>query len=95
MDDKRFQAIDLSFNIGIADRIGRIGNVMDCNPGGSVICEPGSKGCGGGGMTCVGNSCSGASATRDIGFDSRILVNPEELVELQKELRAVVARFAR
>jgi hypothetical protein len=93
MKDK-FHAVDLSFNIGVPG-IRDMGNVMDCNSGGSVICNPGTGGCGSAGMTCVGTSCSGKSATRELGFDSRILVNPAELEALQKELASVVARFAR
>lgn len=93
MSDK-FRAIDLSFNIGIPG-LRDLGNVVDCNSGGSVICNAGTGGCGSGGMTCVGTSCSGKSATREIGFESRILVNPVELESLQKELISVVARFAR
>lgn len=91
---EKFRAIDLSFNIGVAG-IRDLGNIMDCNDGGSVICNPGTGGCGSGGMTCVGTSCSGSSATRELGFDSRILVNPAELEALQKELISVIARFAR
>lgn len=91
---EKFRAIDLSFNIGIPGHHD-LGNMMDCNPGGSVICDPGTGGCGGAGMTCVGSSCSGKSATRELGFDSRILVNPAELEALQKELISVVTRFAR
>lgn len=90
----KFLAVDLSFNIGILGARD-VGTVMDCNSGGSVICNPGTGGCGSGGMTCVGSSCSGKSATRELGFDSRILVNPVDLEKLQRELISVVARFSR
>jgi hypothetical protein len=90
----RFEVIDLSFNIA-AIGINDPGSLMDCNPGGSVICLPGSNGCGGGGRTCVGSSCSGSSATRDLSFDSRIRINPAELEKLQAEVMAVVKKFAK
>jgi hypothetical protein len=90
----RFEVIDLSFNIA-ASGIKDPGDRMDCNPGGSIICEAGTKGCGGGGLTCVGSSCSGSSATRDLGFDSRIRINPAELEKLQAEVMAVVRKFAK
>lgn len=92
MQDKRFDPVNLSFNIGSA--LDKIGNVLSCNSGGSVICDTGTGGCGSAGMTCVGTSCSGSSATK-VGFDSQIRINPAELESLQKELMNVVARFAR
>jgi len=89
-----FLAVDLSFNISIPG-IRDVGNVMECNSGGSVICNAGTGGCGSAGLTCVGSSCSGKSATRELGFDSRILVNPADFEALRKELMSVVVRFAR
>jgi hypothetical protein len=90
----RFEAVRLSFNVGIPAGFNP-GNQADCNPGGSVICDPGTGGCGGGGMTCVGSSCSGSSATRELMFDSHILVDRVRLAALQKELVAVVNKYSR
>ncbi len=93
--EKRFTPVSLAFNLNVLD-IGRPATInQDCNSGGSVICNPGTGGCGSGGMTCVGTSCSGASATKDLGFDAHILVEHGELQALQKELHSVVSRFAR
>lgn len=93
---KRFEAVNLSFNVGIPAGIAFPGgDIADCNPGGSVICTAGTGGCGSAGLTCVGSSCSGSSATREFMFDSRILVAREKLAALRKELMAVVSRYAR
>jgi hypothetical protein len=92
--NKRFIAVSLSFNVGARSVVGQLRTpAEDCNPGGSVICNPGTGGCDGG-LTCVGNSCSGSSATKDFNFDSEILVAHEELAALREELATVVRRFA-
>ena len=91
---KRFEAVSLSFNVGIPGS-GALGDMADCNPGGSVICDPGTGGCGAGGMSCVGNSCGGSSATRDLAFDSRIFVDREKLSLLKKELTGLVKKYGR
>ena len=89
MNENRFEAVTLSFNIGIPETL----KPAECNPGGSVICDPGTGGCGGAGMTCVGNSCSGSSATREFSFESRINVANEKLASLHKELTELVKKF--
>jgi hypothetical protein len=69
--------------------------LADCNPGGSIICEGTTKGCGSGSLTCVGSSCSGKSATRELGFEGRVMLDPGEFDELRAELAQVIAKFAR
>lgn len=95
--DRRFTSVNLAFNIS------GLGSVADCNPGGSIICDPGTGGCDGTAMSCVGTSCSndssfmGCFSGSDIverGLDTHILVAREALQELRAELQQVVARFA-
>ena len=69
--------------------------LADCNPGGSIICEGTTKGCGAGSLSCVGTSCSGNSATRELGFEGRVMLDPGEFEALQAELAQVIAKFAR
>lgn len=89
VDTKRFVTARLSFNIG--GPIGNIGNVADCNPGGSVWCS--ETRCGG--NSCFGTTCSGGSCSvTKHEFDSRILVEQVQLEKLQKQLTAVVEQFA-
>lgn len=83
----RFTAVNLTLNLP------NVGTNQDCNPGGSVICDPGTKGCDAG-MTCVGNSCGGSSATINFDFDARILVADTELKALRTELQKVVKTYA-
>ncbi len=86
--DKRFLTARLSFNIG---PIGRGGNNADCNSGGSTWCA--DTKCGNG--SCFGTSCSGGSCSvTKHEIDSVILVEEGELAALQKQLVAVVERFA-
>jgi hypothetical protein len=84
----RFEMVNLAFNVGGLS----LGDMTACNPGGSVICPSGS-GCPPG--TCVGASCSGKSATLELGFESRILVAKTHLAKLQAEIQAVVAKYQR
>jgi|GEM_PF-5922803 len=67
----------------------------DCNPGGSIICEGTTKGCGTGSLTCVGTSCSGKSATIEHGFEGRVMLDPGDFDALRSELAQVIAKFAR
>ncbi|CAN7359251.1 hypothetical protein LJR225_002167 [Phenylobacterium sp. LjRoot225] len=91
MPDNRFELTKLSFNIGAPQLPGA--DLASCNSGGSVICNPGTGGCGGAAMTCVGTSCSGKSGTM-WGFDANILINPVDLEALQEEVMTVVQKFA-
>jgi len=97
---KRFARMALTFNIAGLHIPG--GDSQDCNPGGSIICDPGTGGCGSGGMSCVGSSCSNDSSFMGCGagsevfdpsMDAHILVAHERLAELRKELQAVVSRY--
>lgn len=96
--NKRFGTVSLSFNVEVRDEFGgiaNIGNRADCNPGGSVICDPGTGGCGAAALSCVGSSCGGNSATKELNFDAQILVERSQLEALQKELHNLMTRFTR
>jgi hypothetical protein len=60
----------------------------ECNPGGSTICDTGTKGCGSGGMTCVGTSSKLEM------IEMMVSIPPDELGRLQAELVAVLKKFA-
>ena len=70
-------------------------DLADCNPGGSIICEGTTKGCGNGSLTCVATSCSGKSATRELGFEGRLMLDPVEFEALRAELAQVIVKYAR
>lgn len=65
------------------------GSNEECNPGGSTICWSPTKGCGSGGMTCVGTSSKLEM------IEVAISLPPDELAKFQEELSALVARFAK
>jgi hypothetical protein len=97
----RFASVHLALNISPVGHapLGTPGLPQgDCNPGGSTICDPGTKGCGAGGMTCVGTStnmdCVGGSEIFDLGLDARINVQETELKALRAELQKVMSSFA-
>lgn len=82
----RFVTARLSFNLGALG-----GDVADCNPGGSVWCA--ETKCGG--SSCFGTTCSGGSCSvTKHEIDSRILVEQSQLEQLQKQLVAVIEKFA-
>lgn len=71
------------------------GGLVDCVPGGSIICEGTTKGCGVAPYTCVGKSCTGNSATKELGFEGRVMLDPGEFDALRAELAEVISKFAR
>jgi hypothetical protein len=86
IEAKRFVTARLSFNLG---NIG--GDIADCNPGGSVWCS--ETKCGG--SSCFGSTCSGGSCSvTKHEIDSRIIVEQVQLEALQKQLVAVIEKFA-
>ena len=90
--NKRFEAVSLSFNIGSPTSVSdNLNPLLDCNPGGSVICTVGTD-CSSGG-TCVGTSCSGNSATKDLSLDAHILVDKDQLENLRNQLQKVLTKF--
>lgn len=84
---RRFASVNLVMNISRG--------LEACNPGGSVICAPGSKGCDVYvNLTCSGKSCSGTS--RDVVepvIEAVIEVEQSELEALRIELQNVVRRY--
>jgi len=91
--NKRFEAVSLSFNIGSPSSFSdKINPLLDCNPGGSIICTVGTD-CSSGG-TCVGTSCNGNSATKDLSLNAHILVDKEQLEKLRNQLQKVLKKFA-
>lgn len=68
-----------SFNLGAED--------SECNPGGSTICWSPTKGCGSGGMTCVGTSSKMEM------MEVMVSLPPDELQKLQKELTSLISKF--
>lgn len=77
---KRFELVQLSFNIGA--------------PAGARACPDDSQ-CGGVSEDCNGPSCNGSSSDPRMQFDARILVERARLQALRAELQRVVTRFAR
>ena len=81
-----YRTVNLAINLA-----GRAINPLDtqseCNPGGSTICWSPTKGCGSGGMTCVGTS------TKLEMMEVLVSLPPDELEKLQAELTAVLRKF--
>lgn len=79
-----FRTVNLAMNLS--------GRPLDlnaeCNPGGSTICWTPTKGCGSGGMTCV------TTSTKLEMMEVTVSLPPDAIEELQRELSAVVAKFA-
>lgn len=98
---KRYASVKLALNFSALHG----GDVAECNPGGSIICDPGTGGCGGSpGLSCVGSSCKNdssflgcgiASEVFDPGIDSHILVERKELKLLRNELQQVMKKFSK
>lgn len=82
-----FRTVNLAMNLS-----GRAINPLDlnseCNPGGSTICWSPTKGCGTGSMTCVGTS------TKLEMLEVMVSLPPDDLEALQRELTALVSKFA-
>jgi hypothetical protein len=77
---KRFELVQLSFNIGA--------------PIGAGACPDDSR-CGGVTEDCNGPSCNGSSGDPRMQFETRILVERARLQALRAELQRVVTKFAR
>jgi hypothetical protein len=64
-------------------------DLAECNPGGSTICWSPTKGCGSGGMTCVGTSTKLEMLEVMVSLPS-----PEDLTRLKEELTQLIQKFA-
>lgn len=82
-----YRTVNLAINL--AGRAGPGSDLMECNPGGSTICWTPTRGCGSGGMTCVGTSSKLEM------LEVMVSLPPNELEMFQKELAALVARFVK
>ena len=79
-----YRTVNLAINLA-----GRsVGDLAECNPGGSTSCWSPTKGCGSGGMTCVGTSSKLEM------IEVSVSLPPNELQKLQKELTALISKYA-
>lgn len=89
----RFSTVNLAFNVSGA----KIPHQADCNPGGSTICDPGTRGCDAG-MTCVGTSssmgCDAGSEEIMIDLEAEVSVHESHLKSLRAELQRVLLEYA-
>ncbi len=82
MEYERFNlALNLNGGAGI-------GQLAECNPGGSTICWTPTKGCGSGAMTCVGTSTSLTS------MEVQVSLPPDERENLQREMAELLKKYA-
>jgi hypothetical protein len=81
-----YRTVNLAINL--AGRTFNLPDIAECNPGGSTICWSPTKGCGSGGMTCVGTS------TKLEMMEVMVSLPPNELENLQRELTALLGKYA-
>jgi hypothetical protein len=82
-----YRTVNLAINL-TGRAINALDDIAECNPGGSTICWSPTKGCGSGGMTCVGTSSKLEM------LEVMVSLPPDELVKLQEELTALIGKYA-
>jgi hypothetical protein len=82
-----YRTVNLAINLA-GRTLNPGGDLAECNPGGSTICWSPTKGCGSGGMTCVGTSSKLEM------IEVAVSLPPNELEKLQKELTALISKYA-
>ena len=83
-----YRTVNLAINL--SGRTLNPGNELaECNPGGSTICWTPTRGCGSGGMTCVGTSSKLEM------MEVMVSLPPNDLERLQKELATLIAKHTK
>jgi len=82
-----YRTVNLAINL--AGRALDPGGESECNPGGSTICWSPTKGCGSGGMTCVGTSSKLEM------LEVMVSLPPNELERFQQELGTLVSKYTK
>ena len=84
-----YRTVNLAINLSGRARSAIEDDRSECNPGGSTICWSPTKGCGSGGMTCVGTSSKMEM------LEVMVSLPPDELERFQKDLGSLVAKFTK